>query len=259
MSETRESKPKLLGAGIVVGFLGSISIALLVAVLALFGLRGMTDRQRDARDKAALLADIERLRLTLEQRVSSSRGYLLTQDPALITEIEEERMRFDARRIALATAHPQLAPAFAEIEKLEQTYHAEIVATNKLRASTPSGFTQVFESVRAPLREKRIAVEQALSRLAASTRGGIEAGVRDSEQREKQVTIIFIGAVVILAVAAIFGLGVTRQLRKTLQREQELRASAEGLAREVVEQSKEVEGKLREVSAELAQLRGKRA
>lgn len=251
--------PRLSRAGIAIAFIASIMVALVVAVIALVALHAMTQQHRETRHDGVLLADLERLRFNLEERIATARGYLVTRDDAALIEIGEQREKFTRRLRTLATGYPELAPRLEAIAAAELALHEEILATNQLRASTQADFGAVFESVRVRLREKRQVIEASLESLSREHRAKIDEALDRNERLEARVRLLFMVSVIILALAAAFGMAITRRLRRALHSESEARALAEALASEVYEQSKQVELRLREASAELDALRAPRS
>jgi hypothetical protein len=115
----------------------------------------------------------------------------------------------------------------------------------------------VFETVRARLRAKRELIEGELENLSREGRSNIDDAVASNERIETRVSVLFIGSSIILAIATFFGIAITRRLRQALNSEIDARAVAERLAEEVFDQSKQVEHRLREVSAELEALKAR--
>jgi CHASE3 domain sensor protein len=233
------------------------AIGLIVAVTAVLALRAMTEHHEQTRREGLLLADIERLRFNLEERVATSRGFLVTRDQTALVELGAMREKFAQRLRALAAEHPGVGARLDAITKAESAYHDEILATNQLRANTPAGFGAVFETVRARLRAKRELIEGELENLSREGRSNIDDAVASNERIETRVSVLFIGSSIILAIATFFGIAITRRLRQALNSEIDARAVAERLAEEVFDQSKQVEHRLREVSAELEALKAR--
>lgn len=257
---TRTDPDRRAGLGVSLGFVLSMLMALAVASTSVWALRAVSTTEADARRSALHLAEIEQLRLSLESRVAWWREYLLSRDEETAQQVDSAAQTF---RTLLARLRDETGTAFAEdfdaVQKAEVAYHAEIEAALKLRGRTVADLAGAEAAARERIRPLRQQVERALEQLSQNARVRIEKDEDQIQRLERTATAVTVAAVAVLLIAGLFGLRLTREMRRAMTRERELRTSAEALADEVAQQSKDVEQRLREVSAELETVKMGRA
>lgn len=257
---THPESQRRAGLGVTIGFILSMLMALSVALVSVWALREVTRTEEDARESALQLAEIQQLRMSLESRVAAWREFVLNRDDATAEKIEREAYEFQQRLETLrASAPPQFADSFAAVAKAEAAYHEEIRDALKLRGRTVADLGAAVREAQERIRPYRLAVEASLTQLSENARQQIKSDIERTETLETTATAITIAAVAVLLIAAAFGLSLTSELRRAITRERELRTSAEALADEVTQQSRDVEQRLREVTAELDAHKTRRA
>lgn len=247
------------GLGVTIGFILSMLMAVAVALVSVWALREVTRTEADARHSALQLADVERLRLSLERRVASWREFMLARDDKSAAEIQRQTEEFQNLLAQLReSTHSAFSEDFEAVAKAERAYHEEIREALKLRGRTVAGLADAVDAAGERIRPLREAVEASLRQLSRNARDQIQRDVTRVEELEGIAFAVTVAAVGVLLVAGAFGLWLTRALRLAVIRERTLRTSAEALADEVAQQSKDVELRLREVSAELDALKAGR-
>lgn len=208
--------------------------------------------ERAATDQARKIADLERARFHLEQKVATSRAYLLTGDTSFRADLPRERGNA-LRLLADLEAHARTPESRAEIaamRRYEARHHAILASIVLARDSgvLDAASLNVF---RARLKPARDSIDSAAVRAIEIKN---ELMARDEEaadrSRDRATWISYAAMALAIVIGGVIVWRLSGSLSDAFAREEEARRAAEALVDEVRAQSAEAERALTAMQAE---------
>jgi signal transduction histidine kinase len=217
---------------VVVGFAIAAGLVLLVTAMSAIALRMALDSDREAFRQAEELVRVGDLRATLERRVSSYRGYILTGQVHFLARLERAGSDFDARLLRLRHgASREDLRVLDPLDRAHRDYGQAVAAGVRLRQEGASGddMGRYVETVAGPRRD---VLEKALDDLLAHRRRLARETERTAgrENLWSSVVIFASGGAALLLLLAL-SVPVTRTLASLYDTERRARARAEAAER----------------------------
>lgn len=226
----RTARTAALGFGIL------LVLVLVIGTLAIYGLRTTVAAESEARRELQGVVQIERLRYVFEQKVATSRAYLLTDEPRFLEEMHRERAVLlaivDSLRTQLRTAEGKdLLQEIVANEAQHQAAFGRIAAMESARRNAANE-AQLFLQEIKPARDRTDSAFVALTRHKWERTEEHRARAVRAERRWTGLTLgTSLAAVLLGALLAIY---FTRAIARQNEAERQLRE-------EVLAQSREVE------------------
>lgn len=178
------------------------------------------------RSEEAQITLAERLRFSGEVLVSTGRGYVITEDPALRAKLFEARAQFNRIDAALrARSSRESAAVVAEVEADAREFLDAQEALVSDRSQAEIGLVR-FEQTLLPLQQR---LGESLDRLVEQKEAALDSIYEEAARERNRVELSLYG---LAAALVLLGLGVTwyfaRQTARAYQKEQEAVAVARG-------------------------------
>ena len=218
---------------VAIGFIASGILILLLAVTSVVALRMSRATDREAFRQAEELVGVGLLRASLERRVASFRGYLLTGEPYFLEKLGQSRKEVVShlRRLRGSATGDDVALLEA-VERADRGYEdAAAFGLALLRGgASPQELGRYIERVTGPRRD---ALDQALGDFLAHKRQAL----RRAEEEAARENLLASGLILAAGTAALLlllavAISVSRRLASEYEAERRERERAEAAERE---------------------------
>lgn len=228
---------------ITTGFSSVVLLAMLIAAFSLYSLRSIIgEKDLLISDYAHALIEVRAVENASEHHVSSSRAFLLTEDPHFLETARSARQRYGVtmQRLRSLDSDPE---GFRLLERVDQAAEAHQSALDEVisigrRSGDVRKVADVFETTVTPRRE---ALRNAFRELIQRKERLLEEAVGQSREEAQRVTMLVasLGAGAILLASALFFLN-SRSLMRLARVEAQMQDLNGQLERRVEERTEEL-------------------
>lgn len=246
------------GTRIAASFTLLVLMSVILAVVAVLTLSALRQSAEALSLQGRVLANVERLRLTAEQRAAGLRGYVLTREDRYREELAQRRQDFKALESRLI---PEIGPEerklLADVAESDRAYHAAVTKmTEDLGAEETPADATYWEKNIAPKYEILTTRLEALGVVARQQLD--ETKKRSDERATLTIGILAVISVLVIVLTIVLAFVLTRALTSRIgaavQRLQSSTAELQASATEQAATSKEQASATNEVTTTMKEL-----
>jgi methyl-accepting chemotaxis protein len=203
------------GRRLAVGLMAVVGIAVVIGVVAVLALRNVVAaKDQVIRVNSQILLNVQRLETNTEGKSAAGRGYLLTANEMFLTKLVAARSEFDslAQRLRGSFKSDRERQILESVQRAERAHREALSRVIEARRGglSAADASQAFEDTVVPLRNALDVEIAAL--LDHEERVLDEARAASSARAEWAIRMVLIFAVIAVAVAAVIGSLLTRNI-----------------------------------------------